>query len=128
MYCLDTESRTRGKTLVKSHLKLVTPASVNQTVETPRRQKNKVYRPRGEHLTPSEVEKLIKPAKDTRHGERDSLMILVCFRHGLRACELVDLRWDQVDFDRGTLAVARAKNGKPATHPLQGDTLRALRK
>ena len=29
-------------------------------------------------------------------------------RHGLRASELVDLRWDQIDFNTATLAVRRA--------------------
>ena len=55
-------------------------------------------------------------------------MILVCYRHGLRASELVDLRWDQIDFNAGTLAVRRAKKGTPATHPIRGDEMRALRK
>jgi integrase len=55
-------------------------------------------------------------------------MILVAYRHGLRASELVDLEWTQVDFTHAVLHVRRAKKGTPATHPLQGDTLRALRK
>ena len=55
-------------------------------------------------------------------------MILVAFRHGLRAAELVDLRWNQVDFGRNAaLHVRRAKSGTPSTHPIQGDELRALR-
>ena len=29
-------------------------------------------------------------------------MVLVAYRHGLRASELVDLRWEQVDFRTGT--------------------------
>ncbi len=49
-------------------------------------------------------------------------------RDGLRAIELVDLRWDQVDFDNATLAVRRAKKGTPRIHPIGGDELRALRK
>jgi integrase len=55
-------------------------------------------------------------------------MFLVAFRHGLRAAELVDLRWNQVDFGRNAaLHVRRAKSGTPSTHPIQGDELRALR-
>ena len=55
-------------------------------------------------------------------------MILIAFRHGLRAAEVVDLRWDQVDLGRnGCLHVRRVKNGIATTHPLQGDTMRALR-
>ena len=55
-------------------------------------------------------------------------MILVAYRHGFRASEQVDLRWDQIDFDTATLAVRRAKRGTPATHPVRGDESRALRK
>jgi integrase len=55
-------------------------------------------------------------------------MVLLAYRHGLHACELVDLEWSQVDFKAATLHVRRAKKGTPATHPLRGDELRALRR
>jgi integrase len=55
-------------------------------------------------------------------------MVLVAYRDGLRVSELVDLRWDQIDFDTATLAVRRAKKGSPSTHPIMGDELRALRR
>jgi integrase len=45
----------------------------------------------------------------------------------LRAVEACDLEWSQVDFDNATLHVRRVKNDKPATHPIRGDELRALR-
>ena len=48
------------------------------------------------------------------------------YRHG--ASELVDLRWDQIDFNTATLAVRRAKRGTPSTHPILGDEMRALRR
>ena len=55
-------------------------------------------------------------------------MILIAFRHGLRAAEIVDLRWDQVDLGRNAcLHVRRVKNGMSSVHPLQGDEMRALR-
>ena len=46
----------------------------------------------------------------------------------LRAAELVDLRWSQVDLDNARLHVRRVKNGVPSVHPLKGDEMRALRK
>jgi integrase len=49
------------------------------------------------------------------------------YRHGLRVSELVDLRWDQIDFPGAVLHVRRVKQGTPSTHPIQGDELRALR-
>jgi integrase len=55
-------------------------------------------------------------------------MILLTYRHGLRATEVCDLRWDQIDFPGAVLHVRRVKNGTPSTHPIQGDELRALRR
>ena len=110
----------------KSNLRLVQPTTKKRAV-APRRQPNRELRSR-EHLTETEVEKLIEAAKDNRYGHRDATMILVAYRHGLRASEVCDLEWSQIDFAAATLHVRRAKNGKPATHPIRGDELRALRR
>jgi integrase len=112
--------------MAKSHLKPVTPTTVKRTV-TPRRRQNGDLRTR-EYLTEHEVERLIDAAKRNRHGHRDATMVLVTYRHGLRAAEVVDLRWDQVDFKTATLHVRRVKQGTPSTHPILGDELRALRR
>jgi integrase len=55
-------------------------------------------------------------------------MILVAYRHGFRPAELVDLRWDQIEFASAALRVRRVKRGTPSTHPMIGDELRALRR
>ena len=112
--------------MAKAHLKLVTPATVKRTVP-PKRLPNRKLRTR-EYLTEAEVERLIEAAKSNRYGHRDATMILVAYRHGLRASELVDLRWEQVDFKTATLHVRRVKKGTPSTHPILGDELRALRR
>ena len=112
--------------MAKSTLRLVRPTTVKRTV-TPRRRPNAELRTR-EHLTEREVERLIEAARQNRYGHRDAAMILLAYRHGLRASELVDLRWDQVDFNRAVLHVRRVKQGTPATHPLTGLEMRALRK
>jgi len=83
---------------------------------------------RATHSGVAEVNRLIEAAKANRWGHRDATMILIAYRHGLRASELVDLRWDQIDFEQATLAVRRVKQGTPATHPLRGDELRVLRR
>ena len=93
----------------------------------PRRKPNAEYRSR-EHLTEREVERLIEGMKGNRWGHRDATMVLIAFRHGLRASELVDLRWDQVDPEHALLHVRKLKNGSPATHPMTGKELRALRR
>ena len=55
-------------------------------------------------------------------------MILLAFRHGLRASELCSLRWEQVDLAHARLHVSRLKSGIPSVHPLAGMELRALRR
>ncbi len=112
---------------MKARLKLIAPSPEKRTVLKKGRRSNRELRTR-EHLTPAEVERLIEAAKANRQGHRDATMILLAFRHGLRASEVIDLRWDQVDFNQAVLHVRRVKNGTPATHPLTGRQLRALRK
>jgi type 1 fimbriae regulatory protein FimB/type 1 fimbriae regulatory protein FimE len=111
--------------MTNPRLHLVAPSSENRTV-TPRRRPNSDFRPR-EHLTEREVMTLIETAKGNRRGQRDATMILLCFRHGLRASELIELQWSDVEFETGRLHLRRAKGGQTGTHPLLGDELRALR-
>ncbi len=102
--------------------------NTNSRVSPPRRVHNHQCRSR-EHLTATEVDALIEAAKGAgRYGHRDATLIRLAYRHGLRVSELVALRWDQADLKQGVLHVARRKNGSPATHPLRGPELRALRK
>ena len=65
-----------------------------------------------EHLFPREVGAMVKAAKRIgRHGLRDSTLILMAYRHGLRVSELVTLRWEQIDFASGTIYINRLKHG-----------------
>ena len=61
-------------------------------------------------------------------GHRDATAILLAFRHGLRASELVALRWDDIDFATSKLHVRRSKGGLPSVHPLGGKELGARRR
>jgi len=112
--------------MAKAALRIVSPTAEKRKV-TPRRGRNAELRTR-EYLTESEVERLIDACKGARRPHRDATMILLAFRHGLRASELVDLHWDQVDFNSAVLHVRRVKQGTPSTHPLTGRELRALRR
>jgi type 1 fimbriae regulatory protein FimB/type 1 fimbriae regulatory protein FimE len=81
-----------------------------------------------EYLTEPEVERLIKATSGNRHGQRDATLLLVIFRHGLRASEVCALCWADVDLEQGNVHVHRVKNGDPSMHPLSGRELRALRR
>ena len=63
-------------------------------------------------FTVKEVSKLIESARSRgRYGHRDATMILVAYRHGLRASELYAFRWDQVDLERGSCACGVSRTG-----------------
>lgn len=77
------------------------PTTINRQVSQARK-----------YLTPSEVESLMDYArKYSRYPHRDATMIMVAYRHGLRACEACDLQWSQVELDQGRLHVRRSKRG-----------------
>ena len=81
-----------------SRLPKSAPTSVNVTVGRRSR----------EYLTEREVERLIEAAKQNRSGHRDATALLVAYRHGLRASEVVMLRWDDIDFNTGMCVGPRA--------------------
>ena len=96
--------------------------------KVPTRTKNLDVRSR-EHLLPDEVDALMKAAGQVgRHRLRDRVLILVAYRHGLRVSELVGIKWDQIDLKRAQMHVNRLKSGSAATHPIEGDELRLLRR
>ena len=95
---------------------------------------NKGYEATGrtrEYLNQSEIDQLLAKTKSTgqkgrRH--RNYCIILMMFRHGLRVSEAADLRWSDLDFSEGTILVRRLKGSRTATHYLNGDETRALRR
>jgi integrase len=104
---------------MKTRLRIVPPNNENRQVALSR-PTNASLRTR-EYLTPAEIERLIKTAKDGRYGLRDATLILVAYRHGLRAKEACQLKWSQVEFGKNAqLHVRRVKNGRPSVHPIRG--------
>jgi type 1 fimbriae regulatory protein FimB/type 1 fimbriae regulatory protein FimE len=81
------------------------------------------------YLAPDEIKLLIEAAKQVgRHSDRDSTLILMCYRHALRVGELIALRWDQLSLEEGRFRVERIKNGNPSIHRLNDDEIAALLK
>jgi integrase len=62
----------------------------------------------------AEIERLMAAArKSSRYGHRDATMILIGYRHGLRASELCDLQWSQVEL--GYRPATRPQGEEPLT-------------
>lgn len=79
-----------------------------------------------EYLLPAEVNRLIAASKIVRNGQRDSTLILLSYRHGLRVSEAVSLMWSDIDFGGGSIHINRLKKGKSGRHPLRKPELIAL--
>jgi integrase len=103
--------------MAKPQLRLVPPPTENLTA-TPRRAPNARLRTR-EHLAADEVEKLIEAVRQNRYGHRDALMVLLAYRHGLRAAEVVDLRWGAGGFQNRILAHPQGQERHAGHAPLE---------
>ena len=99
---------------------------VKQGNATRGRLPNDVYRIR-EHLTQTEIDKLLAVLKRNRHGHRDWLIGLVIYRHGLRVSEACDLRWDDIDLPKRTIIVRRPKGSTDSVHYLERDEVNGLK-
>lgn len=79
------------------------------------------------HLTQNEVSRLIEATKWGRNEARDRCLLLLMFRHGLRASEACNMQLSQIDLEGRVLHVSRLKRGLSTTHPLRPDELRAIK-
>ena len=65
------------------------------------------------HLEPSEVLSVLRAAK--AKGAREWAMIVVAYKHGMRASEVCNLRLDDVDLKNGSIVVDRLKGSLRTT-------------
>jgi integrase len=80
------------------------------------------------HLRPAEANRLIAAAGQRgRYPFRDTVLLRLVYRHGLRASEAVGLRWSQIDLETGVIHIARVKGSQDSTHTMDRDELRDLR-
>ena len=84
------------------------------------------------HLEPTEVLSVLKAAK--AKGARSWAMILLAYKHALRASEVCNLRMEDIDIKNGSITVERLKGSMRTTQAITGhrgepllDELKALR-
>jgi integrase len=73
-------------------------------------------RARTAFLTPEETLAVLRAAKD--RGTRDWAMILLAYRHGLRASEVCGLRLTDVDLKDSAVSIQRLKGSMRTVQPL----------
>jgi len=65
------------------------------------------------HLEPTEVLSVLRVAK--AKGNREWAMIVVAYKHGMRASEVCNLRLDDIDMKNGNIVVERLKGSLRTT-------------
>ena len=73
------------------------------------------------YLTPSEILAVLKLAR--ARSTRDWAMIVLTYRHGMRASEVCGLKLADVDLKGGRATIHDTKNGEQRTLPLAGKAL-----
>jgi len=84
------------------------------------------------YLTPDEILAVLKVARG--HSVRDWAMILLAYRHGLRASEVCGLKLADIDLKAGSISIRRLKGSLSHVQPLYQhrgqpllDEMRAMR-
>lgn len=77
--------------------------------------------------TPAEVRRLIDATKKNRMALRDRALLTLCFGHGLRVSEVIEMRRVDLRINEARISIRREKGGISADHPLSGGEQRALR-
>jgi integrase len=84
------------------------------------------------YLSPDEARRVIYAAgRVGRQRERDELLLMLIYRHGLRISEAIDLKWSDFELEGSrarTLHVRRLKGSKDTLHTLEPDTVRSLKR
>ena len=68
------------------------------------------------YLTPEEILAVLKAARG--HSVRDWAMILLAYRHGLRASEVCGLKLADIDLKAGSISIRRLKGSLSQVQPL----------
>jgi integrase len=68
------------------------------------------------HLEPTEVLAVLRSARTK--GSREWAMIVLAYKHGLRASEVCNLRLDDIDLKNGSIVVERLKGSLRTTQAL----------
>ena len=78
-------------------------------------------------FTTQEADKLLSAAdRTTKNGKRDYAIMLLASQTGLRGIDVVNLRFDSIDWHNDEIKITQRKTGAPLTLPLEPDVADAI--
>ena len=114
--------RGRKKRKVPKVLKSVAKRNNDPKATTDAHERKKDFLDEGEMI------RLLEAAKKNRHGVRDYLLLMMMWKHGLRASEATNMERGAINLKRGRLWVERLKKSLSLEHPIGGEELRAIKR
>ena len=81
---------------------------------------------KSKYLTKQELDSILKIAK--KRNERDFAIVFLSYRHGLRCVELLNLKWDYIDWDKKLIYISRVKGSDDGYHDLKPDEVKLLKR
>ena len=78
-------------------------------------------------LSKNEIDRLLNAAKRGRNAARNYCLLTMCFIHGLRVSELINLKLSDIDQDGSRIRIFRLKGGFSTVHPLQEEEKASLK-
>src|SRR5215831_2629695 len=93
----------------------IAPSIVKNVVRM-RRERVKQVRTRISYMTPEQLDRFLRAAKD--NGPREHAMFLFAVAHGARAQEICNLRISDINFQNEQIHIARLKGSLPSTQTL----------
>ena len=78
------------------------------------------------YLTKQELDSLFKIAK--KKSDRNFAIVLLSYRHGLRCVELLNLKWNYIDWDKKLIHILRVKGSDDGYHELRTDEVKLLKR
>jgi integrase len=94
---------------------VMTPSIVKNLVRMPR-QRAKQVRARISYMTPEQLDRFLRAAKE--YGPREHAMFLFAVAHGARAQEICNLKLSDINFSNEQIHVARLKGSLDSTQTL----------
>ncbi len=71
------------------------------------------------NLYDQEIKEMCKEVRNScRYPDRDELLFLLIYNHGLRISEAVNFKWQYIDLNTRQVRIKRLKKGIDTTHPI----------
>src|SRR5680860_1251060 len=100
--------------------------SDGRNVKSTEKETTNAHERQKDFLSDVEIKLLLKASKKTRLPKRNYLLLLMIYRHGLRASEAIAIKKSEVNIKESRIWINRLKSGLSVEHPMSAGEPRAI--